>query len=391
MNKHWADSSNKILVLGRVKDINLGDVVIVDSCAWLLNEVIKNINKSFFWRKKRPFFSLPQKISDVSTANVIDGSDENVESNMKEYDKIVFPGGGINSLKVTRLLLQRLDTGINTRFYFNGIGIHPVRHYEELADNIERILNDERVRQITTRGDLNQTLDYVKSEKPYPIILISDPAICSAEAYKVKKNENSDIIGIGLIRPEIFVEQNTDISLEEVYDMYGHLFKEMDKRGYSWKVFTNGTKRDYEFAVEALEKFGYGIEDHLLRRPTKPEHLVKDVASFKGIIAARFHANIIATSLSIPSVALVWNVKMRGFAELMGVKDRYIEDRNKLLDPVYLCDKLEEAMRAGYDRQRILDAKNNAYLTLKNIVLDGTAFEWYFKFTNRLRKESYFR
>ena len=30
MSKHWADDSNRILVLGRMKDKNLGDVVIVD-------------------------------------------------------------------------------------------------------------------------------------------------------------------------------------------------------------------------------------------------------------------------------------------------------------------------------------------------------------------------
>ncbi|MBR1629249.1 MAG: polysaccharide pyruvyl transferase family protein, partial [Lachnospiraceae bacterium] len=391
MSEHWADESNKILVLGRVKDKNLGDVVIVDSCAYLLNEVIENINQSFFWREKRPFFPLPQPIPEVETANVIDGSDENVLSNMEDYDKIVFPGGGINSLKITYLLRQRLDIDRPTRIYFNGIGIHPERHYDELAENIEIILNDERVRQVTTRGDLAMTQEYVKTEKHYPICLISDPAICASEAYEIKRKQEAETIGIGLIRPDIFVEQDSEISLDEVYEMYGRLFEEGEQRGYAWKVFTNGTQRDYDFAKEALAKFGYEEETHLVRRPTKPEHLVRDISGFKGIIAARFHANIIATSLSGPSIALVWNVKMRSFADLIGVRDRYIEDRERLLNAHYLWDALEKAMVDGYDRERILAAKNAAYLTLKNVVLDGNRFEWYFKWTNRLRKESYFR
>ena len=88
---------------------------------------------------------------------------------------------------------------------------------------------------------------------------------------------------------------------------------------------------------------------------------------------------------------MVWNVKMRSFADMMGIRDRYIEERKKLLDPVFLLDKLEEAMKKGYERERITEAKNAAYLTLKNVVLDGNGFEWYFKLTNRLRKESYFK
>ena len=391
MSEHWADSSNKILVLGRAKDKNLGDVVIVDSCAYLLDEVIKNINKSYFWRQKRFFFPQPLKIEKVDIANVLVDTAEGIEKNMASYDKIVFPGGGINSLKITGLLLQRLETRYNTRFYFNGIGIHPERHYEELANNIETILNDQRVRQITTRGDLTQTLDYMKTEKPYPVKLVSDPAICASEAYRIKRNEDSGLIGIGPIRPDIFVEQESEISLEEVYKMYGGIFKEAERRGYDFRVFCNGTQRDYDFAREVLQKSGYEEEGRLYRRPTKPEHLVKDIATFKGIIAARFHANIIATSLSVPSVALVWNVKMRSFADMMGIRDRYIEERKKLLDPVFLLDKLEEAMKKGYERERITEAKNAAYLTLKNVVLDGNGFEWYFKLTNRLRKESYFK
>ena len=334
---------------------------------------------------------LPEPIPYVKCANVIEDSEERVASNMTDYDKIVFPGGGINSLKITYLLLQRLDTGKPTRFYFNAIGIHPERHYPELSDNIERILNDERVRQITTRGDLAMTQEYVTSKKAYPIQLITDPAICSSEAYRIKRQEDSETIGIGPIRPDIFEEQGTSMTVDDVYDMYGQLFKEVEARGYSWKVFCNGTQRDFDFAQEVLERFGYDLESHLVRKPGKAIDLVRDIAAFKGVIAARFHANIISTSLGIPSVALVWNVKMRSFADLIGCRHRYIEEADKLLDSTYLVDSLEKAISEGYDRQRILDAKNAAYLTLKNVVLDGNQYEWYFKLMNRIQKESFFR
>ncbi len=382
---------NRILVLGRIKDPNLGDVVIADSCAYLLNRIIHSINKSFFWRKSRFIFGKAVEIPEVGKTNVNNVSEETVKANMEKYDKIVFPGGGINSMKITNALLSRMEITLRTKFYFNAIGVHPVRHKKSLAKNIEKMLNDKRVRQVTTRGDFEMTKEYLKRDMAYPVEWIVDPAICSNDVYGVKRDENSNVIGIGPIRPEIFVEQDRSISVDEVYAMYGKLFEEADARGYRWKVFCNGTERDHEFAAEVLERFGYDKETYLVRRPTKPKELVEDVAGFCGVIAARFHANIIATSLSVPSVALVWNVKMRGFSELIGCPERYIEDRDKLMDAGYLLDTLEEAMRSGYDNKRIAEAKNKAYKTLKNVVLDGSPYQWYFRIMNSIRKESVFK
>ena len=352
---------NRILVLGRIKATNYGDVVIADSCAYILNKIIDAEAKGFFRFRKTPH---------VKLANVNKLQKKLVHSNVTDFDKIVFPGGGINSLKVTNALLARLDTGAPVKYYFNGIGIHPERQREELSANIERVLNDERVRQVTTRGDLAMTREYIRGEKPYPVEWIIDPAIWSNEVYGVEKQIGSDVIGIGPIRPEIFNEQDKSVSIEEVYTMYEKLLGEAQARGYRWKLFCNGTEPDFTFARELLQRFGYPEQEHLVRKPTQARQLVEDIAQFKGVIAARFHANIIATSLQIPSVALVWNVKMRGFSELIGCKDRYVEGMEHLLDAGYLWDKLETALAEGYDASIIQKEKDRAYRTLENIVRD---------------------
>ena len=354
-------SKNRILVLGRIKATNYGDVVIADCCAWLLNKIIQEKNKG------RLFFG---KIPKVGISNVNKTQEKIVRDNIENYDKIVFPGGGINSLKVTNAILARLNTPARFRMYFNAIGIHPERQRKELSDNIERVLNDERVRQVTTRGDLDMTREYITSDKPYPIEWITDPAIWSGEVYNVKKDPDSNLIGIGPIRPEIFNEQDPDVSIDEVYAMYEKLLAEADSRGMQWKLFCNGTEPDYAFAKELLDRFGYDSAAHLLPKPEGARQLVETISRFSGVIAARFHANIISTALDIPSVALVWNVKMRGFSELIGAKDRYIEGIDKLLDAPFLLDRLEEAIKEGYDRERINREKERAYHTLENIVND---------------------
>ena len=354
-------SKNRILVLGRIKATNYGDVVIADCCTWLLNKIIQEKNRG------RIFFG---KIPKVGISNVNKTQEKIIRDNIENYDKIVFPGGGINSLKVTNAILARLDTGASFRMYFNAIGIHPERTRKELSDNIERVLNDSRVRQVTTRGDLNMTREYITSDKPYPIEWITDPAIWSGEVYNIKKDANSRLIGIGPIRPEIFNEQDPDVSIDEVYAMYEKLLAEADKRDMRWKLFCNGTEPDFAFAKELLKRFGYDESEHLLKKPGNARQLVETISQFSGVIAARFHANIISTALDIPSVALVWNVKMRGFSELIGAKDRYIEGMDRLLDASFLLDRLETAMQEGYDKDRIAHEKQRAYLTLQNIVND---------------------
>lgn len=352
---------NRILVLGRTQATNYGDAVIADCCAHILNRIIDAENKGFFKFKKTPY---------VKMANVNKVQKKIVKSNVTNFDKIVFPGGGINSMKVTDALLARLDTGRPVWYYFNAIGVHPERHYDKLAANFEKILNDDRVRQVTTRGDLKMAKEYVSAQKPFPVEWILDPAIWSNETYGIAKKADSDLIGIGPIRPEIFNEQDKSVTVDEVFSMYEKLLAEADRRGYHWKLFCNGTEPDFAFAKELLQKFGYDEAAHLVRKPESARQLVEDIAECKGVIAARFHANIISTSLSIPSVALVWNVKMRGFSELIGCKDRYIEGMDKLLDADFLLDKLEAAMEEGYDAEKIQKEKDRAYRTLENIVKD---------------------
>ncbi len=61
---------------------------------------------------------------------------------------------------------------------------------------------------------------------------------------------------------------------------------------------------------------------------------------------------------------------MRGFSELIGCKDRYIEDKTKMLDASCLIKTLEKAMEEGYDHELIDAAKKKTYVTLENIVDD---------------------
>ena len=66
-----------------------------------------------------------------------------------------------------------------------------------------------------------------------------------------------------------------------------------------------------------LKQYGYSVEDHLLKPAESAEELVEQISQFKAIAAHRLHALIIATSLYIPVVPLVWSDKLVKFSEMI--------------------------------------------------------------------------
>ncbi len=346
----------RILILGRVKDKNLGDSIIVDTCAYALQKIADEKKKNI----------------SITCLNLFTKDIENVRRVVKDYDAVVFPGGGVNSVKFTTAAKNALEGNDEVEVFFNASGVSKTNN-DAVIKNIKNLFNKENVIHITTRGDFATAKKLMKTKKEFPVQFILDPAIFTSDTYGIKKNEKSDVIGVGLIRPDIFKENGRELDENDVMQMYLDLLNKLDERGEKWQLFCNGTMRDYEFAQSVLENSGRSL-DLLAPCPVENEELVKLIAGYKGIIASRFHANIIATSLRVPTIALVWNDKMLGFAELTGCLDRYITDLNDLENADTILNKFDEAMANGFDEEVIGKAilktkKQMAY------ILGETSFE----------------
>lgn len=340
----------RILILGRVGCKNLGDAIIIDTCEYALNELAKKNHK---------------KIS-VTALDMFSEDKANIRRVIKDYDAVVFPGGGVNSVKFAKAAKAILKGNKNTQVFFNANGISKTNP-DTIKEPLMELMNDKNTVQVTTRGDFATAKEYVTTEKKYPVAHILDPAIFSSQTYNIKRDEKSEIIGVGLIRPEIFQENGRDLAVEDVMKMYIELFDELDKRGEKWELFCNGTNADYNFAKAVLEQSGRS-EEKLAPQPRKNKDLIKLVARYKGIIAARFHANIIATSLEVPNVALVWNDKMLGFAELTGTSHRYICDKETLLNASKLVDVLLKGIEEGFNKAVIDKAKLKTKKEMAHII-----------------------
>jgi hypothetical protein len=361
-DKRTVPSFQKILVFSRKSVTNFGDPILADCCKYLLERVSKEEGIS----------------ACVSIGDVYEENTEILTEMIIGCDKIVFPGGGLNSVrfnKVVKKIIAIAEQADNKSVYFNAIGLD---RYEPDSPNVvllKEIFSNPIVMGITTRGDFDALKQIVVTPGRYEPEWVFDPAVWTSEAYGVSKSE-SNVIGVGLIRAEIFAENGIDFPRDAVVKMYAGIINELEKRGYCWKFFTNGMQRDYTFGVKLLEKFKRDSIVFLPHNTPTKVALVEAISNFKAVVAPRMHANIIAGSLGVPSIGLVWNEKLNFFGKLMGCPDRYI-NRDSLFDSKLIIDKLEEAVAMGYDIGIIEETKEKTIQTIKNIVVSGIFPCWH--------------
>lgn len=349
------ENPKKILIFSRMHITNYGDPIIGDCCKYIIEKTARECGVSV----------------EVTIADVYEKNQERIAEELHGKHAVVFPGGGLNSVKFNRILLEILKLAEeqgDIKVFFNAVGIKRTEPNEKNEKLLVKMFKKKQVVQITTRGDYAKLLEYLKKPYQYPPKLVIDPAIWVDEAYGIERKENAEKIGIGIIRPEIFETNKSELLIEDVFLIYTKLIQELENRGYQWELFGNGTKSDIAFGRELLSRMGRWHWRYMKRNVKSGRELTQRIAGYRGIIAARLHANILASSLRIPSVGLVWNEKMNFFADVIGLQQRYVNGE-KLLDAPFLVDQLELAMRDGYNEQKIADIKAVTVETIKNIIL----------------------
>ena len=344
----------KILVFSREHITNYGDPIIADCCEYLIKKVAKENGVAV----------------ETSIADVYETNEQVIEKKVSNNDIIVYPGGGLNSTKFNKNLIDIInivERAGNKTIFINAVGLLP---YEEESKNVamlKEIFNSPSVVQVTTRGDFEALQKILNPDKQQAAKWIFDPAMWVNEAYGISKKE-SDVIGIGVIRAEIFQANGLDFPRPLVVHMYSSIINELEKRNKKWCMFTNGMEADHEFGLKLLAKLKRDPKIHM-KHPTSKKSLVNTISGFEGVIASRMHANIIAASLDIPTIGLVWNEKLNYFGKLLNSVDNFINYPH-LIDGKLIVDKLENALVSGYDLGSVGDVRARTLETFKQIVKD---------------------
>lgn len=382
----------RICFVGLYEDRNFGDPIIADCTEWLYkNELgsqdvsIKRICLDYV--EKHPSFieRLKNKVGQKLHNDYVDQNNEEqlidkyykyFRKQFRDIDVAILVGGGLikytyQSFSASISGLLKAAQSYNKKVIFNSVGIEGFDADNRRCLRLKEMLHLSCVKAISTRDDITKLCNsYFDGSPTIPCHYVCDPAVWVSEVYGIVRKEHNRTIGIGIGRGGLFEDNGIAYSSEDFKQLYLHLIERLLNSGYNVELFTNGIGADNDFAQTIQQALKEELNVMLkLSIPTTPRDLVNLISEYKAIIAARLHATIIAYSLQIPAIGLVWNNKLTFFGKNINAEDYFIQKDN--FSPSYILHMLETSIAKGYDQVRrkefralILDEISN---NIKNI------------------------
>lgn len=320
----------RCLLVGEYYSENLGDGVLCKSTEILLKEIYPNIEIDVWdlsgrqrfnkhatadrtWKLKWKAFSYSILVSlglmeYYSRYRKKSKYDRNKIKSL-DYDFIIFAGGQVGTSGFGERALYVLNKFKCLPKVFNAIG------HDDNSDTWidDAVCEKYNIKGITYR-DGNMSLKNVFCKETF------DTAILSNEVINKNSKNNSieeSVIGIGVM----YVP---NIDKETQNKFWGGVFDMMKNSNIRYRIFTNGDPNDYDYAINLCNL--YDMDSRILcERPITPEELIKLIGSFSSIFSSRLHSHIIAYSMGIPSVGVIWDSKIRRFFEKVGACERVVE------------------------------------------------------------------
>ena len=296
---------------------------------------------------------------------------------LENYDLVIFAGGGLIKYKQQEKINQSIAAAVTVAeklgipVAFHSVGVEGYNLRFAGCRRLDKAINSPNTIVVSTRDDLDTLETKYKRRKDLIVMNAADSAVWTSEFTGISRDVTSNVIGIGIVRANIFKNYGISLTEKQVLNLYVNIVKELESRNESWMLFCNGFKPDYDFGLEVLRKLRK-TKKKLVRRPKDYLSFVQDVSQFKGTIVARLHACITSYALDVPVVGLVWNDKVRFFGEDIGVAHRFFDPKD--FDPKAIVDACLGAIDEGYDQKRKETYKKTSLHSIETIIESYLAF-----------------
>lgn len=359
----------KICFVGLYNEKNLGDPIIGDCVEWLYARALTpeaihakrltvdclNYNPTIVTRITNSLRRLARKPLYHLFHSII--SREYTKYYLKEIkgsQLIVVVGGGL--IKYTTQYfgfglqgLLKAAAKENINVVFNAVGVEGYDKNNSRCKKLKKILHLPALKKITTRDDIDTLIyNYMGGSPNIPCNLVCDPAVWASEVYGITRKLKSNVMGIGVCREDMLQAHGYGISSSAFFDFYVTLVKTLAKEDHQVELFTNGLPEDNKTAIKIKQTLGEAGLEIDCRIPTSSKELVEIVSNYKCVVAARLHACIIAYSLEIPVIGLVWNDKLLFFGKNIGCEHYFIKPHDLSVD--FVRAQLEDALNHPYDQ-----------------------------------------
>lgn len=233
---------------------------------------------------------------------------------------------------------------------FCGQSVEKFHKEDWRCRQLRHALNYPVVKAIATRdgnSGIKKLRRYVK--RNIPVAGVGDLALWIPDYYNIEK-KSGRVIGVGLVRGNIYQDYMPESNINEcrLMNIYRDIVYELERRGFEWVFFCNGIKQDYNFGRQLLKKMNLP-DNKLLRIPNCANELINDIAGFKGVIGARFHACMVSFSIGIPFIGMVWDSKFSGVGKMMGIEEQFVEAED--LNGEYMVNLLENVLKKGTENR----------------------------------------
>lgn len=282
---------------------------------------------------------------------------------------IIFAGGGLIKYKTQELwaivdIVTKYADDNNIPVMFNATGVEGFDKHNKKCKILKKALNRNCVKVITTRDDLH-TLRSNYIHNNCITEHVADPACWSSIVWNEKKEASSNVIGLGIGRYGLFSDNGVEFNKHEQITFWHDVIRQLNQAHIEWKLFCNGLEADYDFLLEIAEILNI-TKENILERPRSADEIVDQITKFKGIIAYRLHAAIIAYSFGIPCVEPIWNDKQRIFGESINRAFCFVDCSD--INGSMILDKLKQAEEINFDVKKFNDSRERTYEFIKNFI-----------------------
>ena len=159
-------------------------------------------------------------------------------------------------------------------------------------------------------------------------------------------------------------------------EFYKQTIEKLREQKIKFKLFTNGGISDFKFIVK-LKDYMQENDDfynNVESTPCNAYDLVKKISNFKLVISCRLHGSIIAYSLGIPTIGLVWNYKQILFSKMIKQESNFIQAKD--FNANYIIKKINENISGGVKVDLTLQ-KEKAYNELEISIIKAISINKY--------------
>ena len=225
------------------------------------------------------------------------------------------------------------------------------------------------LRQVGVRdaGARRAWIDQAAAREPAPRIT-RDPGLLAAECYGPAPERNGRV-GLCVTAPEILrYHADTAVAGAGVAGLgfFAALAQALCGAGHAVTLFSNGAAEDRAAVARlagapALAPLVATGRLAVAPAPERPEALAHLIGSFRGVVAHRLHACIVAYAYGVPVVGLGWDAKVRSFFEAIGARHLFAGSAG--VGGAEVAGLLDTALAEGIDaaaRQRVVSEAREA-------------------------------